>query len=93
MILGKVKGTVTATLKHPVYKGKKVLVIQTLDYKLMREQGQSFLAVDSVQAGVGDIVLVAREGSTARQILGSDTDPFHSVVLGIVDEVDHESSK
>jgi ethanolamine utilization protein EutN len=45
------------------------------------------LSVDSVQAGVGELVLAAREGNTARQILGKDTDPLHSVVLGVVDEV------
>ena len=90
MILAKVKGTVTATLKHPAYIGKKVLVVQPIEHTTMKDKGGSFLAVDSVQAGVGDTVLVAREGSTARQILGKDTDPFHSVILGIVDEIDHE---
>ena len=44
--------------------------------------------MDSVQAGVGDLVLCAREGNTARQILGKDTDPLHSVILGIVDTVE-----
>jgi len=90
VILAKVKGTVTATLKHQSYIGKKVLVVQPIEHNSFNEKGGSFLAVDSVQAGVGDIVLVAREGSTARQVLGLDTDPFHSVILGIVDEVDHE---
>ncbi len=92
MILGKVKGSVTATLKHPVYYGKKVLVVQAIDPETMRERGQSFLAVDSVQAGVGDIVFAAREGQTARQVLGQDTDPFHAVILAVVDEVDYEST-
>jgi microcompartment protein CcmK/EutM len=49
---------------------------------------RAFLAVDSVQAGEGDLVVVAREGNAARQVLGTDRDPFHAVVLGIVDEVD-----
>ena len=49
--------------------------------------GAEFLAVDSVQAGPGDLVLCAREGNTARQILGKASDPFHSVVVGVVDEV------
>ena len=89
MILAKVKGSVTATLKHPVYVGKKVLAVQAINDKTFKEKGESFLAVDSVQAGIGDIVLVAREGSTARQILGNDNDPFHSVIVGIVDEVEH----
>ena len=48
---------------------------------------REFLAVDSVQAGPGDLVLAAREGNTARQILGNSSDPFHAVIVGIVDEV------
>lgn len=87
MILGRVVGTSVATVKHPVYEGCKVLVVQAIDPE-GRPRGAPFLAVDSVQAGEGDAVLVAREGNAARQVLGTDDDPFHSVVLGIVDRID-----
>ncbi len=87
MILGKVVGTATSTVKCDVYEGKKVLFVQpiTPDGKPV---GRSFLSVDAVQAGVGDIVLAAREGNTARQILGTAQDPFHSVILAVVDHVE-----
>jgi microcompartment protein CcmK/EutM len=86
MILGRVVGTVVSTIKKDVYEGKKVLIVQPITPE-GRPVGNSFLSVDSVQAGVGDVVLAAREGNTARQILGTDKDPFHSVILAIVDQV------
>jgi len=62
-------------------------VCQTVAADTHTPNGRVFLAVDSVQAGVGDLVLAAREGNTARQILGRDEDPLHAVILGIVDAV------
>ena len=90
MILSKVLGPCVATLKHPVYIGKKVLVVEPVDLIGYRSKGTSFLAIDSVQAGPGDIVLVAREGNAARQILGDNTAPVHSIIAALVDHVDHE---
>jgi microcompartment protein CcmK/EutM len=88
MILCRVVGNSVATVQHEVYRNKTVLVVQPVAVDGKTPKGSSFLACDSVQAGVGDLVLCAREGNTARQILGKDTDPLHSVVLGIVDAVD-----
>lgn len=88
MILGRVIGTVNSTVKHPCFEGRSVQIVQPLAMDGRTPQGTSFLAVDSVQAGLGDLVLAAREGNTARQILGSDSDPFHAVILAIVDQLD-----
>lgn len=85
MILCRVKGNVVATAKHPCFKRHKVLIVQPLD-EVGDDNGDSFLACDPVQAGPGDTVLVAREGNCARQILGTADDPFHSVIIGIVDK-------
>ena len=87
MILCRVIGNCVSTVQHPSYDGKKVLVVQPVTTDTHTPLGREFLAVDSVQAGVGDLVLASREGNTARQILGKDTDPFHSVVVGVVDAV------
>lgn len=87
MILGRVIGNAVSTVKHPCFAGKSVLIVQPVAMDGKTAQGPSFLSVDSVQAGVGDLVLAAREGNTARQILGSDSDPFHSVILGVVDQL------
>ena len=88
MILCKVIGNAVSTVKHPVYIGKKIMVCQPVQTDGSTPLGREFLAIDSVQAGPGDLVLAAREGNTARQILGTDNDPLHSVILAIVDSVD-----
>jgi microcompartment protein CcmK/EutM len=90
MILCRVIGNSVATVKHPCMEGRSVLIVQPVRTDGTTPTGRSFLSIDSVQAGVGDLVLCAREGNTARQILGKDTDPLHSVILGIVDTVSAE---
>ena len=88
MILCRVLGNCVSTVQHPCFDGTKVLVCQPVMTDGHTPLGFEFLAVDSVQAGVGDLVLASREGNTARQILGRDSDPHHAVILGIVDQVD-----
>ena len=88
MILCRVIGNSVSSVQHPVYDGRSVLVCQPVQADGVTKRLRAFLAVDSVQAGEGDLVVVAREGNAARQVLGTDRDPFHAVVLGIVDEVD-----
>jgi microcompartment protein CcmK/EutM len=87
MILCRVIGNAVSTVHHKCFDDKIVLVVQPVAPDGKTAKGSSFLTVDAQQAGVGDLVLVAREGNCARQVLGNDDDPFHSVVLGIVDEV------
>ena len=89
MILARVIGNAVASVKHDCYKGKKVMVIQPLSPE-GEAKGKTFLAVDAVQAGPGDHVLVSREGGTARQILGVGDVPIHAVILSIVDQVNIE---
>lgn len=87
MILCRVAGNAIAVEKHPCYEGKIVLICQPIDGN-GKDIGRTFLAVDAVQAGKGDTVLASREGNTARQLAGKETDPIHSVVLAIVDRVE-----
>ena len=87
MILCRVVGNVVSTVQHPSYDGRSVMVLQPVDVDTHTPMGREFLAVDAVLAGPGDLVVAAREGNTARQLLGHDNDPFHSVIVGIVDEV------
>jgi microcompartment protein CcmK/EutM len=88
VILGRVVGNAVSTVQHPVYEGQTVLVIQPVTTDCHTPLGREFLACDAAHAGVGDLVMCAREGNTARQILGGPDDPFHAVVVGIVDHVD-----
>ena len=87
MVLGKVIGTVVSTVKHDDYLGHKLYVIQPLDSEQC-SSGETFLAIDTVQSGVGDTVLVMREGNGVRQILRKEICCVRSLVVGVVDEVD-----
>lgn len=88
MRLCRVIGNVVATVKHPVYLGQRLLIVQPID-ETGSDVGASFLAVDRVQAGPGDRVVVMREGNGVRQILQlGDQVPIRSLVVGVVDEVD-----
>jgi ethanolamine utilization protein EutN len=90
MRLCRVKGTVVSTVKQACYEGRKLLVVQPVN-ESGEEQGHSFLAVDRVQAGEGDLVLVNSEGNGARQLIPIEKLPIRSLILGIVDEVAVES--
>lgn len=76
-----------ATRKDPSYTGHKMLIVQPVD-ETGKDTGTAFLSFDTVQAGPGDVVLVEQEGNTARELLGTRDDPFHSVIVGVVDRVD-----
>lgn len=88
MILCRVEGTVVATVHHKVFDGRTLLVVQPLDERGLA-RGDSFLAVDHVQAGAGDVVLVNREGNGNRQLLrlGAQV-PIRSLIVAIVDQVE-----
>ena len=87
MNLCKVLGTVVASEKHPAFHARKMLVVQPLD-EHQKPMGKSFLAVDNTSsAGKGDVVLVLREGTGVRQILGDKTLPIRSLIVGVVDQV------
>ena len=87
MVIGKVVGTVVTTISHPDYKNRRLLVIQPLGLAGQPDDGD-FLALDSTQAGIGDTVLVNREGSGARQVLGNPNAAVISVIVGIIDSID-----
>ncbi|MFQ5569679.1 MAG: EutN/CcmL family microcompartment protein [Rhodothermales bacterium] len=86
MILGKVVGTVWATRKDEQLVGMKLQIVQhvELDYSL---KSAFVVAVDSVGAGVGEIVLVA-QGSSARQTRLTHNKPVDAVITAIVDKLD-----
>ena len=90
MRLCKVLGTVTSTVKLDCFKGLKLLVVEPMD-EAGKPSGKSFLAVDKVQAGEGDNVLVLTEGTGVRQLFGLPKTadlPIRSAIVAIVDQVD-----
>ncbi|HEY4239686.1 MAG TPA: EutN/CcmL family microcompartment protein [Kofleriaceae bacterium] len=84
----RVVGPMWAAVKHPAFAGRTLLVVQPLD-EHGKDAGSSFVAIDSVQAGVGDRVIVLTEGNGVRQILKmGDQVPIRSIIVGIVDQVE-----
>ena len=86
MILGKVIGTVWSTRKDENLVGAKFLIVQQLDVAY-NPKDTTVIAVDSVGAGVGEIVLVA-QGSSARQTVFTKNKPVDAVIMAIVDKLD-----
>lgn len=88
MIIGKVVGTIVTTISHPHYKNRRLLVVQPLTLEGEEPAPEDdFIALDNTQAGIGDTVLVNREGNGARQALKNPDAAVISVIVGIVDSV------
>ena len=86
MILAKVVGTVVTTISHPHYKNRRLLMVQPLVIEGESSE-EDFIAIDNTHAGIGDTVLVNREGNGARQVLNNPDACIISVIVGIVDSV------
>jgi ethanolamine utilization protein EutN len=86
MIIGKVVGDVVATQKAPSHEGRKILVVQPLNLD-GSERGGVLLALDAVDAGVGDRVLVTTEGWSAMTAVERPHSPIDMAVVGVVDSV------
>ena len=88
MNLCRVLGTVVASEKLEVFRGRKILVVQPVDEQ-QQPLGKSYLAIDhSSSAGKGDLVLVMNEGGGVRQVLQDKTAPIRALIVGVVDAVD-----
>lgn len=86
MLLGKVIGTVWSTRKDENLVGSKFLIVKQLDLN-GKLKDNFVVAVDSVGAGVGEVVLFA-SGSSARQTVQTKNKPIDAVIMAIVDKLD-----
>jgi ethanolamine utilization protein EutN len=84
--IARVVGSLVSTIKHPAYDRTKLLLVQPLDME-GADSGATMVAVDAIGAGSGELVLICKEGSAARQVLGLENPPVRSLVIGIIDEV------
>lgn len=84
MILSKVTGTIVSTQKNESLKEYKLLIVQPIDLN-GKPIGRDLLAIDQVDAGVGDTVLCIQEGAGAQQILKRKDVPVHTVIVAVVD--------
>jgi microcompartment protein CcmK/EutM len=84
--IGRVVGTVTSTINSPVFNNRKLLLCDLLGSDGEVTGGYT-IAVDAVDAGAGEVVLIIDEGNGARQIVQQDPAPIRAVVVGVVDEM------
>ena len=89
MLIGWVIGEVWATQKAPSHEGQKVLYVQPVNLD-GTPKGQPVLALDAVQAGVGERVLVTMEGFSAMTAVGRPNSPIDMAVIGVIDAVELE---
>jgi microcompartment protein CcmK/EutM len=87
MILCRVTGTIVATQKTETLRGQKILIVQPVDLD-GAPVGRDILALDTLDAGTGDTVLVVQEGQAAAQMLRRKDVPVHSIVVAVVDGID-----
>lgn len=85
MKLARVSGTVVSSVQVPALNGRKLLLCDLLRLD-GKPDGSSLIAVDTVGAGVGEVVLLLDEGNSARQVLGMTPAPVRTLVVGVVDE-------
>lgn len=90
MVLGRVIGSAVATRKYPGLEGAKLLVVQELT-KELQPRGRPAVAVDMAQAGLGDVVILARKREAAVAYYVPDM-PLDLAIIGIVDTVDLATS-
>ena len=88
MILARVLGNVVATQKNPRYDGARIMLVQPVNLDLT-PRGASILALDSVDAGEGDIVIVVQEGwSASTASTGEAGAAIDSAIVGVVDFIE-----
>jgi len=88
LILAKVKGNLVSTQKNSYLVGQKLLLVHPIDLDDNYIGKNDVVAIDVVDAGIGDTVLLVQEGKAVQQILGHKNAPVHSIVVAVVDSID-----
>ena len=86
MKLARVVGTAVSTINSPIFEDRTLLLCDLVEPS-GEAAGGYMIAVDTVGAGAGELVLILDEGTSARQIVGEKYGPLRTVIVGIVDEV------
>jgi len=88
MFLAKIKGNVVSTQKNSHLNGHKLLTLRRIDLDGNFIGSDDMIALDTVDAGIGDVVLVVKEGGAVQQILGHKKAPVHTIIVAVVDDMD-----
>ncbi len=87
MLICRVIGDIVSTVKNPQLTGHKLLIVQPMNLK-GEPEGSTIIAVDKVDAGIDDLVLVNKEGGSARILLEDEKVPVQAVIVGVIDGVE-----
>jgi microcompartment protein CcmK/EutM len=87
LLLAKVKGNIVSTQKNSFLKGHKLLLVHQIDLKGNFIDKKDIIALDLIDAGIGDTVLVVQEGAAVVQILGHRKTPVHTMIVAVVDDI------
>ena len=87
MLIARVVGELVATQKHPSHEGRKLLLVQPLNLD-GSNRGDAVVAMDAVDAGVGDQVLLATEGFSAMTAVGRPQSPIDMAVIAFIDHIE-----
>jgi microcompartment protein CcmK/EutM len=87
MLIARVVGELVATQKHPSHEGRKLLLVQPLNLD-GTDRGDAIVAMDAVDAGIGDRVLIATEGFSAMTSVGRPNSPIDTAVIGFIDLIE-----
>jgi ethanolamine utilization protein EutN len=90
--LARVVGTVVSTICSPIFEDRTLLLCDLVEPS-GEAAGGYLIAVDTVGAGAGELVLILDEGTSARQIVGAAYGPLRTVIVGIVDAVEGPVAK
>jgi microcompartment protein CcmK/EutM len=88
MILARVKGNVVSTHKNQYLVGHKLMLVRPIDLEGNYTGKKDYIALDNIDSGIGDIVLVVKEGAAVQQILGNSDTPVNMMITCIVDDLD-----
>jgi len=92
MLLARVVGNVVSTRKSERLTGTKLLIIEPVDFKQQKSDGKLMVAIDSVGAGVGEVVLIV-QGSSARLTETTKDTPVDATIMAIVDYIELEGKR
>jgi microcompartment protein CcmK/EutM len=87
LLLAKVKGNIVSTQKNSNLKGHKLLLIHQIDLNGNYIGKKDIIALDLIDSGIGDTVLVVQEGAAVVQILGHRKAPVHTMIVAVVDRI------
>jgi microcompartment protein CcmK/EutM len=88
LLLAKVKGNLVSTQKNENLRGHKLLLVHPIDLDGKYIGEKDIIAIDLIDSGIGDTVIVTQEGAAVVQILGHKKAPVHSIIVANVDQID-----